>query len=124
MKNLKTTEIIEDIVVQRYTNMMSTLNLVAYIKKEYGFKQSRAYELVREARMEVAEYHRKTNENVLEDAINKMETMFQDAIEANNNKLAIDIQKELNKVQQLYQDTLKLDLGGDTAIEINIIKPD
>jgi hypothetical protein len=48
-----------------------------------------------------------------------MENMLQTAIEKNDNKLALDIIKELNKVNQLYIEKIDVTSGGE-PIKINI----
>jgi len=53
-----------------------------------------------------------------------MENMLQTAIEKNDNKLALDIIKELNKVNQLYIEKIDVTSGGDKIqnITFEIIK--
>lgn len=119
--NTNSVKILEDIIEKRSKNMMSNVSLVKYIQEEYKVSQSRSYELIREAKIQLGEFYKKVNENVLEDSLSRLETLLENAIEANQNKLALEIQKEMNKVNKLYQDQLLLDAD---SITITIKKND
>ncbi len=111
--------VIEEIIKLRVQQGYSSTNLVEYLKITYDINQTRAYELIKEAREKLGEIYSKVNEDVLEEAILLMESMRQKEIALGNNKLALEIQKELNKVNQLYIQKLDITSGGE-KITINI----
>lgn len=110
--------VLDEIIEMRYNQMYSTNNLVKYLMEKYDLKQSRSYELVREARKKVGDVYDKTNVSVAEDSINKMESLQMMAYKDGNYKLALEIQKELNKVLELSKSDVQIDLD---KITINII---
>lgn len=110
--------VLDEIIELRYNQMYSTNNLVKYLMEKYDLKQSRSYELVREARKKVGDVYDKTNVSVAEDSINKMESLQMMAYKDGNYKLALEIQKELNKVLELSKSDVQIDLD---KITINII---
>lgn len=114
----ETEKIIEDLIRLRTVEGYSTGALVRYLKDTYDYKKSRAFELIREARANVGEFYYKTDESVLEDALERMETMYQRAIERGDDKLALSVIQEMNKVKQLYINKIDLTSKGE---KINII---
>lgn len=123
---LEPNKVIEEIIDLRIRKAYSLSSLVSYLKETYGIQQSRAYALIREARVKLGEIYTEINTNALIDSILLMENMLQGCIERGETKMALDIKKELNKVQQLYLDRVDITSGGDkiTGINVNIIRPD
>ena len=115
-------KVIEEIIDLRVRMAYSSTSLVQYLKDTYDINQSRAYELIRESRIKMGEIYNEVNTNALEDSILLMENMLQGAIGRGEVKIALDIQKELNKVQQLYIDRIDITSGGDKITEIKLIQ--
>jgi len=112
-------KVVEEIIKLRYNKGYSTGNLVKYLNKKYDLKATRSYELIRIAREKIGEYNYITNENTLEDAIEMLEQMLQRALDNENDKLALSIQQEINKVNQLYIQKIDITSQGE-KITINI----
>ena len=112
---------IEKIIELRTKEGYSMNSLVNYVKDEWGLEQSRAYELIREAKITMGEIYNELNGDAIKDSILFLENMRQTALKDGDKRLALDIAKELNKVNQLY--VQKLEIEGK-EITINIIKPD
>lgn len=116
-------EVIEEIIDLRVKKGYSSTSIVKYLKYTYDINQSRAYELIREARELLGEIYLKVNETALEESIMLLENMREQEIRNTNNKLALEIQKELNKINQLYIKKIDITSGGEKII-ININKQD
>jgi len=95
-------KVIEEILILRYKMGYSSTSLVKYIKDTYDIGQARAYELIREAQELIGHTYNQVNSKVLEESIVILESMREKAIGSGNDKLALEIQKELNKVNQLH----------------------
>lgn len=119
-------KIIAELSKLRYENGYSRGSLVQYLKDNYGLENSRSYELIRDMQNEIGERYNQTKNNALQDSIEFMEKQMQDCLIKGEKKLALEWQKELNKVQQLHIQRMDITSGGDklTDIKINIIKPD
>lgn len=119
MKVTDVEKTIEKIIELRYTKFQATGTIVKYLVNTYGLSEARSYELIRTARIKYGDMYYKTNEKVLEDAIYKMESMLEEATKVKNFKLALEIQKELNKVLELSKNEIKVDI----KIEQPLLKP-
>lgn len=102
-------EIIDEVIKLRVQKGYSNGSLIEHIKNKYKVKKTKAYELLKIARQRVGEYHYKVNENVMEDSLEFLERMRQTSIERGDMKLALEVQKELNKLNQLHIQKIELD---------------
>jgi hypothetical protein len=114
---------IQMIIDLRYKQGYSSPELVRYLMDTYKINISRSYELINEAKEKLGEMYSLINNKSLEEAIIILENMRQDAIKSKNGKLALEVQKELNKVNQLHIKKLDITSGGEKII-ININKQD
>lgn len=112
-------KIVLELVELRVAKGYSNPSLLKYLREEYGLHTTRSYELINLARAMIGEMYANTNSKVLEDAITSMEKMKEDALQKGDRKLALEVQKEINKVNQLYIQKLDITSGGDKII-INI----
>ena len=112
---------IQKIIDLRYKDGYSSPELVKYLMDTYKINISRSYELITEAKEKLGEMYSLINNKSLEEAIMILENMRQDAIKNKNGKLALEVQKELNKVNQLHIKKLDITSGGEKII-ININK--
>lgn len=110
-------KVIEEIVLLRCKKAYSSTSLVQYLKDTYNINQSRAYELIRDARIVMGEIYEEVNKESLKDSILFMENLRQDALKSGNQKLALEIQKELNKVNQLYIERQEIKLTGSIDVK-------
>jgi hypothetical protein len=103
-------KVIEELIQLRYKKAYSNAMMIEHLKKKYKYKQSRCYELIREMKLEIGEAYAEVNKNVLEDAVEFMESQKADALKQKNSKLALEFQKEINKVQQLHIQKMEIDM--------------
>jgi len=101
-------EAIKKIIDMKYKKCMTTMSIIQYFKDEYDINVARVYVLLREVRRQVGEMYNKTNDKVLEDTITLLESMREDAFKSGNKKLVLEIQKELNKINQLYIEKINM----------------
>lgn len=109
-------KVIQEIINLKTKKGFSATGLVEYLKETYDLSSTRVYELIKQAREEMGEVYQKLNEKVLEDAILLLESMRQKALGEGNDKLALEIQKELNKINQLYIQKLDITSGGEKIV--------
>jgi len=121
MKGVSKEKILEELIELRCKRGYSSTSLLTYLKDTHGYAQSRAYDLIREARELMGEIYNEINVDALKDSIIFLENMRQDALGRGEPKLALDIQKELNKVQQLHIQKLDITSKGEKIV-INITK--
>lgn len=100
----------------RYKKGWSKTSLVNYLKDNYDLKDSRAYELVREAMALTAKAYNEMNQYALSDSVIFLEEMRQKALGEGQTKLALEVSKEINKVSQLYVEKLKLDINVEQPL--------
>ena len=104
-------KVIEELIELRYKSSYSHTSLVKYLKETYDINQARAYELIREMKTQIGDMYGKTNENILEDAIESLEKMKQDATGTGDKRLALEVQKEINKIKQLHIQKMSIDMN-------------
>ena len=112
-----TRKVIEEIISLRCRLAYSSTSLVQYLKENYDINQSRAYELIKDARVEMGEIYNEVNKDSLKDSILFMENLRQKAVGSGNDKLALEIQKELNKVNQLYIEKQEIKITGQIDVK-------
>lgn len=112
-------KVIEEIIQLRCKHGYSSTSLINYLKDEYDIQHSRAYQLIKEARIKMGEVYEQINTDALKDSILFLENLRESALKTGDKKLALEIMKELNKVNQLYVQRLEIDAKN---ITINIKK--
>lgn len=112
-------KVIEELVELRTKRGYSSTSLVKHLKDEWDIGQARAYELIREARELMGQIYNEMNWNALQDAILFLENLKERLVGAGDTKGALEVQKELNKVNQLY--IQKIEIESKTIEGINIV---
>lgn len=115
-------EILEEIIYRRYSLGHSQLTIRKYLIDTYSICVSRTYELIKQAKEEIGTLHNELNKNVLEDAIEILESMREKAIQQGDDKHALKVQQELNKLHQLH--ITKLEIDGKINIEQKLFTDD
>jgi hypothetical protein len=110
-------KVVEELIELRYKKGYSATSLVEYLKDKYGIKQSRAYELIRQSQAKAGEIYNEVNTDVIKQSILFMENLRQEALKQGNIKQSLEIQKELNKVNQLYIEKQEIKLTGQISIK-------
>lgn len=114
MKVYSVDETIKEIIKMRFEEFKSVSSIAEVLMEKYGLSKQRCYTLIKQARIKAGELYNNTVENVFEDAIIKLENMLENAKNKNDGKLMLDIQKELNKVHQLYLERVDITTGGES----------
>lgn len=111
--------VIEELIHLRYKKAYSNQMMVKHLMDKWNYGIARSYELVREMKAKIGETYNEVNKNVLEDTVEFLEQMKAECVKSGNLKLALEWQKEIDKVQQLHIQKLEIDAKN---ITININK--
>lgn len=114
-KEFKREDIIDAIVKMRIEKMASTATIIQWIKDEFGYKTTYTYELYKEARKKIVELQTLNNLAHLQESISQLEELLEDAKRKKDNRLALDIRKELSKLQGHY--TQKVEVSGNVGLQ-------
>ena len=124
MKNYKgklnREDLIQVLVKRRLEDKMSNHQMIDFVMTNYGYKQSYAYEIAREARLKIADLYKGWSERLVEQSIADLEAQKREAMRNNDRKLVLEITKELNKIQGLYVE--KVEHSGSVEHKIDVIK--
>lgn len=120
----KKEDIIDAVVKMRIEKGSSTKTIIQnFLMNELGYKQSYAYELLREARKKIISLYDIHNKELANEALGQLESMYEDCIKQKNLKLALEIKKEISKLTGAYA-AQKVDItsGGEAITEIKLIQ--
>jgi len=115
----KREEIIRALIKMKLEECASQYTMLNFLKDNFDYKQSYAYELLREADAKIAEIYKEYNKNSIELAIASLEEQFEVARKHKDRKLMLEITKEINKIKGIYA-AQKVEHSG--AVQINTIK--
>ncbi len=101
-RNIKKSDIVEELIKLRLEQNWSTHSLVEYTKEKYGYKQTYAYEIIKDVRDYMASLQKDWAFNALEQQLTELENQLERAKQFNERKLILDITKEINKLKGLY----------------------
>ena len=116
----KREDIIDSIVKMRIEKACSTKTIIQdYLMGQLKFGQTYSYDLLKAAREKIVKIYDTQNVSLANEALGHLESMYEDAIKQKNNKLALEIRKEMNKLTGLYA-AEKIEVSG--AVKIETIK--
>lgn len=108
-------------IVQMSTSGWSQPDILDWLNSEGEVQISYSYELLRQAKPIILDTLKDIAKDRLEETIVKMERMYQDALIIKDKKLALDIQKEINKISGLHNQKIDVTTNGE-SINITTIK--
>jgi len=111
-------KIFEEVIKKMYNEAWSTFNTVKYLKEKYKLENSRAYEIIREAKLYFAKFVNEAKSDPLNECLNILEITREKALAANDLKEVRECTKEIAKLQQLYIEKIDVTSKGE---KINII---
>lgn len=122
-KQIKTEDLINNIVKMRVENGASNKTILDFLQTDLGYGQSYAYEILKDVRKRIQLIWDKNAEAHLEESKGQLEELYEGAIRRKDMKLALNIRQELNKLMGLYSPN-KVDItsNGQTISEIKIIE--
>lgn len=109
-------------VVEMTTSGVSQPEIKDWLMSEGECKIDYVYQILRSAKPIILDTLKDIATNRLEETIVKMEKMQQDALNDKDKKLAVDIQKEINKISGLHQQKIDVTTNGENINTISIIK--
>ncbi len=120
----KKEDIIDAIIKMRIEKGASTKTILQdFLMGELKYKQSYSYTLLQDARKEIVKLYSTKNEELANEALGQLESMYEDAIKQKNIKLALEIRKEISKLTGLYAaEKVDITSGGKEITEIKLIQ--
>jgi len=94
--------VFEEVIELLYKDAKSLQTVVKYLKTKYDLELSRAYEIVREAKVYFGKFMVEADSDLLNECIQILQTNREKASEQNNLKEVRECTKEIAKLQQLY----------------------
>ncbi len=118
-------ERINTLVKMRIEKLCSISTMVGFCMETWGYAQSGAYDIVKEARDHINDMMDKAGIAHIQESISELEEQRESAKRRGENKLVLEITREINKIKG-YGQTSKVDItsGGEKITTvINIINP-
>jgi hypothetical protein len=111
-------------IVEMSTSGSSQPDILDWLLNEGGLQISYCYVLLRESKPIILNTLKDIAKDRLEETIVKMERMYQDALLSKDKKLALDIQKEINKISGLHNHKQEMDVttGGEKITIIRLVE--
>lgn len=109
-------------IVEMSCNGISQPEILKWLMDEGDCKISYSYELLREAKPIILETLKDISKDRLETTIRELEQMKMDAKLSGDKKLAIEIQKEINKISGLHNQKIDVTTNGESINQISVIK--
>lgn len=112
-------KVFEEVIELLYREAYSRNSVVKWLKKKYKLENSRAYEIVNEAKVYFGKFLMETDEELLQGCIQILEENRERAKKLYNLREVRECTKEIAKLQQLYvqkiEHTMKMEqpLFGD-----------
>ncbi len=124
MKN-KRADIIDAVVKMRVDKGSSTKTIIQdFLMGELGYKTSYAYDLYKQARVKIQELYDAKNEQIVNEQLSRLESLYEDAVRNDEKKLALEILKETNKLTGVYA-AEKIEItGNEIKFKFDILKED
>jgi len=118
-------ELIDEISEMRFRKNWSMGNLHKYLENKYGLNKTRRWELIKLAKEELRDYQQVSGSD-LEEAIESLETMLQEASERKDHKLAFNIRREISDIKGLKKQQIEIQGKIEMPLfgPINDILPD
>lgn len=117
MKKVDPEVIIEDILDMRYKKGMTTRSICKYVIEEYSISEVSAYAWINKAMAKLGKHFDEVNPDKLQDSIEFLQSLKEQAITNRERKLALEIQKELNKIGQLYVEKKEVKVSGEISLK-------
>lgn len=94
-------KVLLEIVALRYEKLWSANRIIKHLQDEYGYTKGTAEVYVSDARRFAGERYAAQNVNAMDDAIMRLERMIEVAIDNEDLRVALAVQKELNAILKL-----------------------
>jgi hypothetical protein len=109
-------------VVEMTTSGISQPEVKRWLMEEGECKIDYVYQVLNDAKPIILETLKGIASDRLEETIIKMEQMQQEAIDLKDRKLAVEIQKEINKISGLHSQKIDVTSNGESINNITTIK--
>jgi len=94
----------------------SRSSLVKYTMENYPVGERQAYNIVKEMNKKLGDVFNEMVGDAFTDSMLFLENLRQETIKRGDIKLSLDIQKEINKINQLYVDKKEVTIKGEQPL--------
>lgn len=98
----ETQQAIDHIINMKMVENRSHQEILAYVTQDLGKSLTYAYQLWNKAKIYIDDVTKKMRLDAMEEAVLRLEKQYQIAEKEKNRRMMLDIQKELNKLNGLY----------------------
>ena len=111
-------------VVELSCSGISQPEIMNWLLSTGGLQIAYCYVILKESKPIILATLKDIAKDRLEETIVKMERMYQEALLVKDKKLALDIQKEINKISGLHNHKQEMDIttGGDKITMIRLVE--
>jgi hypothetical protein len=111
-------------VVEMSCSGISQPEILNWLLSTGGLQIAYCYVILKESKPIILATLRDIAKDRLEETIVKMERMYQEALEIKDKKLALEIQKEINKIAGLHNHKQEVDVttGGEKITMIRLVE--
>lgn len=117
MKKVDPEVAIEEILDMRYKQGKTTRTICKEIMEKWSISEVAAYSWINKAMEKLGKHFDEVSPDKLQDSIEFLQTLKEQAISNRERKLALEIQKELNKIGQLYVEKKEVKVSGEISLK-------
>lgn len=114
--------IYREIIDKRFKEFEPQYIIIRWLEDEYGVSNPYAYDIYKEAMVEVTKAEYSNIEDPFQTALEQTQQIMKDALNSNNKKIALEARKEMNKLLQLYIE--KIEISGELVFKTGFINDD
>lgn len=94
----------------------STTTIIKHLEEKYDMAEATAYKYLKEVKQEMTKHYDEIKHDALADSIYYLENLLEKAMMNEQHKTALEIQKELNKVNQLYIEQKQIEIKTEKPL--------
>lgn len=115
-KKMDKNKLLSKLAELRLSQGYSKRSLVEYVMANYPVGERMAYKIVKESDVKLGEAYNEMVGDAFIDAIMVLENMREAAFQTGQLKIALDVQKELNRVNQLYVEKQQITIAAEQPL--------
>lgn len=113
---LEKEQIKAELLLLRVKEGFSTTSIIEHLNEKYDMEDTTAYKYLREVKQEMTQHYEQIKHDALADSIYYLENLLEKAMINENYKTALEVQKELNKVNQLYIEQKQIEIKTEKPL--------
>jgi hypothetical protein len=122
-KQYKSEDVINSVIRMIVEDKASTKTILDFLQNVLGYKETSSYLYFKKAREKIAKMFECEIKEELDKSKAQLEDMLEEAVKNGNQKIALQIRQELNKLLGLYSpEKVDITSAGDKITEIRLIQ--